>query len=135
MGHDGSGVPPLEGRLRLPRSARVRQGTEIRQLLRRGRRIRRRHLEVFALPEEGPRSRYGLVVPKHGREIVERNLLRRRLREIGRTELLPLLHGGARPLRVLVRTRPSAYHADFQTLRGELLAMGTQLCSDASWSD
>lgn len=86
-------------------------------------------------PGDGARSRFGLVVPKHGHDIVDRNLLKRRLREFGRRELLPMLAESGRSLRVLVRTRPSAYRADVQALRAEILAIGTQLCSDASWSD
>jgi ribonuclease P protein component len=50
---------------------------------------------------------------------VERNRLKRRLREIVRIELLPLM---SRPADVVVRTGPRAYEASFETLRTELVA-------------
>jgi hypothetical protein len=41
-------------------------------------------------------SRFGTIVPKHRRTIVERNRLRRRLREIGRRDVLPALRACGR---------------------------------------
>jgi ribonuclease P protein component len=62
---------------------------------------------------------------------VERNLLRRRLREIGRTEVLPRLRQQGCAADVLVRARPSAYEADFPDLRAELNRLTEEPCSDA----
>jgi ribonuclease P protein component len=64
-----------------------------------------------------------VVVPKHRRRIVDRNRLRRRLREIGRTELLPRLRRDERALDVLIRARPEAYEAPFADLQRELVAL------------
>ena len=75
------------------------------------------------------RSRWGVVVPKHKHRIVERNLVKRRLREIGRREVLPRLDGAERALDVMVRARPEAYGASFQALRQELLEVAEALCS------
>lgn len=75
------------------------------------------------------RSRWGVVVPKHKHEIVERNLVKRRLREIGRAEVLPRLDGAGRALDVMVRARPEAYGAPFGALREELVEMAEGLCS------
>ena len=49
---------------------------------------------------------------------VRRNRLRRRLREIGRRQVLPVLR---EPTDVAVRARPSAYGAGFETLRREVV--------------
>ncbi len=62
-----------------------------------------------------------MIVPKHGHTIVERNRLKRRLREIVRTAVLPALDREAAPVDVLVRARPGAYRARFPRLREELL--------------
>lgn len=70
-----------------------------------------------------------MVVPKHRRTIVERNLLKRRLREIGRTRVLPALREAGLALDVMVRARPEAYDARFQELRDELDQVTEALCS------
>jgi ribonuclease P protein component len=120
------------GAERFPRSVRIRRGGEIRRILREGRRHRTPHLDVFVAPApEGP-PRYGTIVPRYGRRIVDRNLLRRRLREIGRTRVLPALRARERGLDVLVRTRPRAYDADFDDLRSELDGLTERLCSKTS---
>jgi ribonuclease P protein component len=51
-------------------------------------------------------------VAKHGRSSVERNRLKRQLREIARTTILP----GAPAIDVVVTTRPSAYGLAFAEL-------------------
>jgi ribonuclease P protein component len=63
------------------------------------------------------------VVPKHGRRIVDRNRLRRRIREIGRTRLLPHLAATGQALDVLIRARREAYDASFDELRRELVEL------------
>jgi ribonuclease P protein component len=68
-------------------------------------------------------------VPKHGHTIVSRNLVRRRLREALRMEVLPrLAHCGA-PLNVLVRARRDAYGVPFAELRDELISWTEKRCS------
>lgn len=81
---------------------------------------------------EGPR--FGTIVPKHGHSVVERNLVRRRLKEVGRTEVLPRLRSSGRGLAVLVRARPSAYGTPFATLQAELVRIVEGLCSEPSSS-
>jgi len=71
------------------------------------------------------------VVPKHRHEIVERNRVKRRLREAGRTVVLPALRNSGLALDVLVRARPEAYQAVYDDLRQELLALVEELCSPA----
>jgi ribonuclease P protein component len=117
---------------RLPRRKRIRHGEEIRHLLRQGLRRRTPSLDVFVSPVSAGDSRFGTIVPKHRRTIVERNRLRRRLREIGRRDVLPALRACGRKGDVLVRTRPQAYDVDFATLRRELLGITEALCSESS---
>lgn len=115
-----------------PQQDRIRKAAEIRRLLREGRRHRVGPLEVFVGPAPGGGPRFGVIVPKHGRRIVDRNRLRRRLREIGRVEVLPRLRDAGRGFDVLVRARPSAYHANFSRLRAELISLTERLCSEIS---
>ena len=114
---------------RLPRASRVRRSVEIRELLRRGKRERTTHLDVFFAASPVVRPRLGVLVPKHRHEIVERNCLKRRLRELGRTRVLPALRSAGRSMDVMVRARAEAYDASFAELRDELDLMTEELCS------
>lgn len=64
---------------------------------------------------------------RHGHDIVERNTLKRRLREIGRREVLPGLRAADAGLDVLIRARPGAYGAGFDALRRELVELTRDL--------
>ena len=112
-----------------PRSSRIRRGSEIRGLLRRGKRTRTAHLDVFHAVAPVPHPRWGLIVPKHGRAIVDRNGLKRRLREIGRIHILPELRKRSCPMDVLVRARREAYGAPYHVLRDQLTEVTESLCS------
>jgi len=105
----------------LPRSRRLTRGLEIRALLARGKRIRTRHLDVYDSASPVSRSRVGLVVPRYGRLAVDRNRVKRRLREILRREVLPRLRSPERAADVVVRARREAYGAAFAELRAELM--------------
>ena len=87
---------------------------------REGKRIRTEHLEVRALASPLPFARVGFVVPKYKRTGVARNQLKRRLREIVRTRLLPALPPGD----VVIRPNPAAYGASFAQLVAELEGAG-----------
>lgn len=126
MGAEEAG--PVEG-FAFPRSARITASEEIRGLFRRGKRKRTRHLDVILSPSPVSHSRLGLVVPKHKKSSVERNLVKRRLREIGRTVLLPRLKDAGLAWDLMVRARPEAYGAPFQALRAELEEVVEELCS------
>ena len=132
--HDRSEVAAvsLERGERLPRSTRIGRSTEIRALLERGKRKRTTNLDVFFTPSPASRSRLGLIVPKHGREIVERNRLKRRLREIGRREVLPSLDASGNGGDLLIRARRAAYEAGFGQLRLDVHEAVEALCSDES---
>ena len=113
----------------LPRDARIRLGSDIRDLLKRGKRRRTRHLDVFFGVSPVPHSRLGLIVPKHGHTIVERNLVKRRLREIGRREALPRLGEGLKPTDVLLRAKRGAYGVEYSVLEAEVMTAVEAWCS------
>lgn len=125
----------------LPRAARIAASDDIRRLFRRGKRKKTQHLDVFCSTSPVSRSRIGLVIPKPrqktsstGKRVrgaaVQRNRLKRRLREIARAELLPPLDRDGCFADVLIRARPEAYGADFAQLREEMLSLGDWLCSE-----
>ena len=64
-------------------------------------------------------GRVGFIVPRYRQSAVDRNRLKRRLRELVRIELLPTL--GARD--VVLRAAPQAYRLEFDALRRELLQL------------
>ena len=122
---EGGAPPP--GR-RFPPSSRIRLSEEIRTLFRRGERRRTAHLDVFLTASPVSRPRLGLVVPKHGRSSVERNRLKRRLKELGRTRLLPALWRAEKRTDVLFRARREAYEASFAELEGEVEEIVEEVC-------
>ena len=127
--HSAAGTGLGGERFRLPRSARIHKARDIRSLLRDGSRKKTPSLDVFFLSSTGSRSRWGLIVPKHRHSIVERNRVKRRLREIGRTRVLPRLREQGMALDVLVRARREAYGVGFRTLKDELQSVTEDLCS------
>ena len=117
---------------RLPRGARIHSSSEIRRLLAKGKRQRTTSLDVYVAASGAARSRLGVIVPKHGRRIVDRNLLKRRLREIGRRQILPALDERGARRDILIRARVAAYSAEFETLAREVSEALEGLCSDVS---
>jgi ribonuclease P protein component len=95
----------------------------------RGRKKKTSHLDVFFLSSGVPFSRVGWVVPKHHRKVVDRNKVKRRLREIGRREILPRLGQCQVNLDLLIRARKEAYEANYRELRRELMEVTEELCS------
>lgn len=85
---------------------------------------------VASLPHL-PHARVGLVVPKHGRSAVERNLLKRRLRELSRTLLLPDMA----PVDFVIHTRPSAYRLDFAQLAAQVETIRAEIARFAASRD
>jgi ribonuclease P protein component len=63
--------------------------------------------------------RVGVVVPKFGRDIVDRNRTKRRLRELVRLHLLPTIGN----VDLLIRAKPKAYTATFQDLAFQVNAI------------
>lgn len=70
-----------------------------------------------------------VVVPKHGHTIVERNQLRRRVREVLRTNWLPAERMRPLPRDLLVRATAQAYEQGFDELAGGLAdCLELELC-------
>jgi ribonuclease P protein component len=63
--------------------------------------------------------RVGVVVPKYRRNIVDRNRTKRRLRELARMRILPIVGS----IDVLLRAKPEAYGASFDQLSVEIDAI------------
>ncbi len=85
-----------------------------------GKRRRTDHLDLFTRVSPAGCSRLAVIVPRHAHTAVERNRLRRRLREIGRRCVLPVL---STPTDVAVRARANAYDATFAILVTELMTL------------
>jgi ribonuclease P protein component len=77
------------------------------------------HLDVRVLASPLGVSRIGVVVPRHQHSAVDRNRLKRRLKELARLELLPALQGRA-PRDIVIRARREAYAATFDALRSDV---------------
>ena len=122
--------PDAEGR-RLPRERRITRGAEILDILRRGKRSGTAHLDVFDSPSPVPHPRVGVIVPKYRHTIVERNLVKRRLREVLRLEVLPRLSDAGVASDVLVRARRDAYGVPYGELRDEMVSWTEKRCSRA----
>ena len=78
--------------------------------------MRTEHLEVRANDSLLSHARAAVIVGKHGHTIVERNRLRRRLRELLRSTMLPVMKAGD----IVVRALPSAYSSSFDELSKEM---------------
>ncbi len=70
-------------------------------------------------------------MPKHQHSAVARNRVKRRLRELARTELVPGLRGQP-ALDVAIRARPEAYQANFDALRNDMRTLFGRLTSELS---
>ena len=78
----------------------------------RGASIRVADLDVRATVTERGGPRVGFIVPKYRHNVIERNKLKRRLRELVRTRLLPQWREGDVPRRgvdIVLRAVPSTY--------------------------
>lgn len=65
-------------------------------------------------------------MPRHRQTAVDRNRVKRRLRELLRIEVLPILRQRT-PLDVVVRAAPEAYTSDFATLRADVSRLADRL--------
>jgi ribonuclease P protein component len=87
------------------------------------------HLDVRTLASPLAHPRIGIVVPRHQQSAVDRNRLKRRLRELVRLELLPTLR--TRPAAdVAIRARREAYAADVPALRRDILSIAIRLAGN-----
>ena len=111
------------------RRQRLTRSLDLQNVIREGKRLRTVHLDVRVLASPLTVSRVGIVVPRHQRSAVDRNKLKRRLRELVRVELLPALR--CRPaVDVSVRARREAYDASFDALRRDVRVARARLVID-----
>ena len=106
----------ITSHLKFSRAQRLTRASEIELVKRTGKRVKTGLLDVRVAASPSSCARVGVIVPKYGRLIVERNKLRRRLRELARVRLLPVL----RDRDVLIRALPQAYLASFDVLAKEV---------------
>jgi ribonuclease P protein component len=99
----------------LPRDWRLTRASDLRAVVRSGPRRRTQRLDISWCANGLEHPRLAVVVPRYGRPVVERNRLRRRIREIGRRRVLPRLVS----LDVVVQTRAAAYLATFDQLAAD----------------
>jgi ribonuclease P protein component len=87
---------------------------------------------LLSVHEGAPRhgTRVGIIVPRHRRSAVDRNRLKRRLRELTRAEW-PALFDGRAALDVALYALPAAYAADFATLREDVVRAGRRAAQHA----
>lgn len=90
--------------------------------------MRTAYLDVRLLASPLSRSRIGIIVPRHHHTAVERNRLKRRLRELARVRLLPALCAGA-PHDLAIRARREAYSARVDGLAADVGAIVRRLSS------
>jgi ribonuclease P protein component len=100
-----------------PRARRLTGKAGLAVVLREGKRVRTRSLDVRAVSSPLPHPRAAIVVPRRGRQIVHRNRVKRRLRELVRLHVL----GNLKPIDIVVLAREHAYVASFEQLRNELV--------------
>jgi ribonuclease P protein component len=85
--------------------------------------VRTAQLEVRYLASPLAHARIGIIVPRYGHTAVERNVVKRRLRDLARREVLPALAA----CDVVIRASPNAYAASHETLRTALQKVTPQL--------
>ena len=110
------------------RDDRLRKRREFEECYASGVRVSGKHIQVFLLADLGDpaRTRLGISVPRRVGVAVQRNRVRRRIREIFRRTRS--LFGDNR-MRVVVNARPSAASASFQELSEDYAAGVTRALS------
>lgn len=96
--------------------------------MRSGTKVRAKLLDLRRLDPSADYARVGIVVAKFGFSAVERNKLKRRLRELVRSRMLPVLA----PMDLLVRARREAYGATFALLSDDVDESTKRLGADTA---
>lgn len=101
----------------LPKTNRVLSAADFKSAVRKGKRAYTPHAVVYLSPRDATEStRFGFIVGKNVGGAVQRNLVRRRLRSIGRD----LLATNATGRDVVVRALPGVDQLDWDTLHSEI---------------
>lgn len=107
-------------KFRFVRTSRLTKEADLELVRRTGKRMQTECLEARASASLLLHPRIGVVVPKYSRNIVDRNRTKRRLRELARLRLLPMLER----VDLLLRAKPDAYGSSFDHLAVEVDAIG-----------
>ncbi|MBX9929623.1 MAG: ribonuclease P protein component [Gemmatimonadaceae bacterium] len=99
------------------------RAADIDNVRREGSRVRTSLVEVRFRASATATPRVAVIVPKYSHSAVERNLVKRRLREIIRLHVLPQLAA----LELTVRAAPKAYAASFDALRDDAAQWAARL--------
>jgi ribonuclease P protein component len=106
------------------------RATDLERVRRQGKRFRTSHLEVRQLASLLHHSRIGLIVPKHRHGSVERNRVKRRLRDAVRRDLWPVLRvadAQGAPTELVLWATPSSYAAPFEALLADVQRIAKRL--------
>jgi ribonuclease P protein component len=98
---------------------RLTRTADLELVRREGKRVRTSLLEVRGLASLLHHHRIGIIVPRFKHSAVERNQLKRRLRELARRDWMGALQAVA-PHDLVVRAAPAAYSADFDRLASDM---------------
>lgn len=85
--------------------------------------MRTAQVEVRYLASPLAHARIGIIVPRYGHTAVERNVVKRRLRDLARQDVFPALA----VCDVVIWATPSAYAASHEMLRAALRKVTPQL--------
>lgn len=109
---------------------RLRRRQDFDRVMRAQRVFAGRAIVAFAMPSASGRWRVGVTVSRRLRGAVQRNRLRRRLREAARASLLPSAHGGS-PVEagydVVLIGRPAALELPLEALSEEAARVRSRL--------
>lgn len=112
---------------------RLTRTADLTLVRREGKRVRTALLEVRVLASllrPDAATRVGIVVPKHRQTIVERNRLKRRLRELVRAQW-PERLAEMPACDVVLYALPAAYAASFEALRHDVQKLGAKVATMA----
>lgn len=101
----------------LPDAARITKKGDFERAKREGKWTRGTLFDLIVAVGCGERSRIGLIIPRYSHRIVDRNRLKRRVREVARRFLLPSLEGKSD---IIVKARREAYEAEYAAVKKEL---------------
>jgi ribonuclease P protein component len=107
---------------------RIRARSDFQKTYRTGQKLFGRFLILFVRPNGFPQLRLGITITKKSGSAVTRNFLRRRLREVFRTEVRAALDfPGREGLDLVVNVRPGSSDQPFQVLRDDFVRLAARL--------
>lgn len=109
---------------RISSASRLTRTADLELVRQEGKRFRTESLEVRYLASLLQHPRIGVIVPRHRQTAVARNRVKRRLRELARTALLPTL---VTPIDIVLRASPVAYTVGFTRLAAEMSRIAGRL--------